>query len=139
MVHVPTMGYFDPVIALKNIPGQFQVTFVPRGSVKLNECELHLRMAGEDRFLVGPRTEVRKEEAVDEADAGVQQSAVARGTVVGNGALDHVAEVVQLVAPPLNFRCHAVFGAVSDIVRVQVPAWLLDSDNLLDDFVRQIA
>ena len=51
-------------------------------------------MAREERFLVRPRTEVRKEEAVDEADASVQQSAVARGTVVSNGALDHVADVV---------------------------------------------
>src|SRR5690242_13536932 len=94
MVHVSATGNFDAVIALKNVPSQFEVTLVSSSSIQFNEREFDLGMAGKNWFLVRPRTEVGKQETVDKADSCVQQGRIACGAIIGNRALQQVPDVV---------------------------------------------
>src|SRR5215472_8889256 len=135
MVDVSAVWHFDPVIALKNIASQFEMTFVPRGAIQFNQSKLDFRMTGEDRLFVRPETEIRKQKAVDKTDSGVQEGAIACCAVIGNRTLKKVAEVVQLMAPSLNFRGHAILSAVTNVIGVQVSAGLLNRDNLFDDLI----
>src|SRR6516164_10086334 len=89
------------------------MTFVPRGAIQFNQRKLDFRMTGEDRFFVRPRTEIRKQKAIDKTDSGVQQSAVACCAVIGNRTLKKVPDVVQLMAPSLNNIGHLLQGAIA--------------------------
>ncbi len=58
-------------------------------------------MTGENWFLIGSRAEIGQQVFVDEANAGVQQRAIAGRAIVRNRALNHVADVVKFMAPSL--------------------------------------
>src|SRR5215468_4287197 len=98
MIDVSAARHLNPVISLKDVTRKFQMTFIPSGSIKLNECELNLGMPRKNRLFVRPGTEVRKQETINESNSGVQQSAIPCCAIVGNSPLDHMADVVQLMA-----------------------------------------
>ena len=60
MVDVSAVRHFDPVIALKDITSQFEMTFVPRGAIQFNKGKLDFRMTGEERFFARPGTEIQQ-------------------------------------------------------------------------------
>ncbi len=138
VVHVPVVRNLDPFIALQDVAGQFEVTFISGCSIKLDKCELDFGMAREDRFLVQPRTKVWKQVTIDKTEPGVQQNAIACGAVVSDCALQHVANVVKFMTPSLNIGRHAVLCAISLVKSVEVAVGFLYRHNLFDDFLRKL-
>src|SRR5256885_46424 len=92
-------------------------------------------MAREQRFLVRPRTEIRKQEVIYKTDARVEQSAITGGAVVSDSALQEMTHVVKFVAPLLGSRLHSLRSMVADVIGVQVTVGLLRGNDVLRDFV----
>src|SRR5437899_12930866 len=92
-------------------------------------------MAGEQRFLVRPRTEIRKQEVIYKTDARVEQSAITGGAVVSDSALQEMTHVGKFVAPLLGSRLHSLRSMVAGVIGVQVSVGLLRGNHLLRDFL----
>src|ERR1700739_770310 len=107
---------FDAVVALEKISGEFEMTLVAGGAVELDESKLDFGMAGEERFFIGAGTVGGGKQVVDEAQGDVEKSAVTRSPVAGEGGLEKVTDVVKFVAPTLDFGCHALGGALANVV-----------------------
>ena len=83
-------------------------------------------------FWLGPGPKLGSRKSIDEADACVEQGAVAVGAVEGDGALQHVADAIEFVAAGLDVVLHAERLAVVDVIGVEVAARLLGSDDVAD-------
>src|SRR5215831_10555766 len=102
---------------------------VTRGAIKLDERHLNFRMTRQQRFLA--RT-VAFDQEVGVSLAGFKEFRVARGSIISDGALEHVPQAVQLMAPIHRLGKQSLFGAITHPVGVQVAARFLDSYNLVD-------
>src|SRR6185312_5418745 len=96
-------GKLCALVSLQNVSSEIELSLVASDPVKLDQSEFDLRVTGNDR-LPGRGTIVRNKEVVDEADAGIQQLAVASAAVIGNRGLQHVSETIELVAGGLGLR-----------------------------------
>jgi len=117
--------------------GQVEIFLLPGQAVQLDQPQLHLLM---------PRHGVQGVRAEDPADqvggapGDIQEGALAGGLVVGDRALKHVAEVVQLVAHE-QVRPAGRAGGLRRMLRVdrprgvEVAVRLLGGGDLLDDAV----
>ena len=123
------------LVAVQEIAGQFQVTALACRSVELHKRHLHFRVAGKKRLLVRPEV---PRQVVRELDAGIEQFAVARGAVIGDRSLEHVAEAVELVAPFHRLRDQPLRGFFAHKVRVEIPAGFLDGNDLVNPFLRPL-
>src|SRR6266403_2078967 len=94
-------------------------------TIKLDQRQFNFRMSGEERLLVRSGTKTCKQVVIDKANSGVEQSAIARRPIIRNRTLYHVAEVVELVAPSLSFRHHALLCAIRNIVGIQISVGFL--------------
>ena len=74
-----------------------------------------------------------QEKIVHHSDSGVEPLAIASGAVIGDGALQHVAQTVELVAGLLRFGRHAEGRAIADEVSVQVAVGFLHGYHKVDD------
>src|ERR1700733_2060649 len=89
-------------------------------------------MTGDDRLLARVRAVARDKKAVDEANSCIEQSGVARGAIVCDGALQQMADAVELVAGGLSSPLHAIAFAIADIIGVEITAGLLGGHDLAD-------
>ena len=106
-------------------------------AIKFDQRQFNFRMSREERLLVSPGTKTCKQVVIDKANSGIEQCAIARRPIIRNRALYHVADVVELVAPSLCFRRHALLCAIRNIVRIQISVGLLDCDNFPNNFFRE--
>ena len=95
-------------------------------------------MPGKERLL-RCGAEVRQQELIDEPKARVEKSPVAGGPVVRNGALKQMANVIELMAPLLRLRLHALRASVLDVVGVEVSVGLLGGHDFVDIFIDESA
>src|ERR1700758_794436 len=120
-------------IASEKITREVELPLITSHSIKLNQCQFHFRMAGEQRFLIGTRTEFGKKKIVYKTDARVQQGALSGSPIVGDSTLQEVAHVVKFVAPLLDLRVHSLRSMLADIIGVQVSVGLLRCNDILGD------
>ena len=125
---------FIRVVAVKDVPGQIQLTLVPGDTIKLDQRQLDLRMPGNDRLFWGGPV-IRHQEVVDETDAGVEQFAVAGRPVVCNRSLQHVSDVIKFVPGRLRFREHSLRLVSIHVIGVEIAARFLRGDNLVNHFL----
>ena len=127
-------GKLRALVSLQDVAGEIELPFVAGDAVELDQSKFDLRVPGDDRLL-GRGTVVRNQEVVHEADAGIQQSAVAGAAVIGNRGLQHVPETVEFVAGGLGLRRHAIGDAIVLVISVDVAAGLLHGDDLVDHLI----
>ena len=82
-------------------------------------------MPGERRPFCGPEV---FDHVIDITDAAVQQSAVSRCAVIGDGRLQQVAETVELVRT--GHLCESLFLAIVYVIGIQISARLLRGEYL---------
>src|SRR5207249_11512428 len=139
MVDVIPRLHLNARVAGKQITSKIKLPLVGGNAIQLDQRQFHFRMAGEQRFLVRARTEIRKQEVIYKTDARVEQSAIVGGAVVSDSALQEVTHVVKFVAPLLGSRLHSLRSMVADVIRVQVSVGLLRGNDVLRDFVHGCA
>ncbi len=125
---------FHARVPLQDVAGEVELPFVARDPVQLNQRQFNFRMPRNNRLL-GRGTVVGQEKVVHEADARVEQLAVASSPIVSNCALQHVTDVVEFVSGGLGWCEHAQRFAIVLVVGVEVSAGLLDRDHLVNDFL----
>src|SRR6266513_1807096 len=113
------------------------MTLVSGRAVKLDKRQFNFWMPGKDWLFIGSLAKRGQQVAVDEGNAGVKQGAVPSRTITRNRALDHVAEVVEFMAPPLHVRCHAILRPLTNVVGIEIAARFLNFNDFLNDLVRQ--
>src|SRR5438132_5210640 len=109
------------------------MTLVSGRAVKLDKRQFNFWMPGKDWLFIASLAKIGQQVAVDEVNAGVQQGAVASRAIKRNRALDHVAEVVEFMAPPLHVRCHAILRPLTNVVRIEVAARFLNFNDFLNE------
>ena len=117
---------------MENIAGEVDVLAFPRGAIELDERHLDFGVAGDNTHLIRTGAIVRNKEIVDEANAGIEKSLVARGAIVGDGSLKQMADAIELVPGGLGWILHAQRLPVFDVVGVQIAARLLDRNHIAD-------
>ena len=92
-------------------------------------------MAGDD-WLFGSRTVVRKKKVVNEPDARIEKLAVPGRPIISDRSLQHVPDVVELMAGGLRLRRHPQRFVIVHVVGVQVTTRLLNGHDLANYLLR---
>ena len=74
-------------------------------------------MAGDDRHL-GRWAIIRQQKVIDETDPSIQQAAITRTAIIGNGSLQHMPDVVEFVSRALCLRKHSQVLAIVNVVSI---------------------
>ncbi len=119
-------------VTVKNVARQIDVFALARRAIKLDQRHLDLRMPGDNCLLVCAGPVVRQQKVVDEANAGIEQSSVAGGAIIGDCALQHVADAIEFVARRLGVIQHAFRFPVTDKIGVQIAARFLSCNHLVN-------
>ena len=97
--------------------GLVEVFLVAGDEIQFGECHLGNLMAGHHTRLSGIRSDLLAYH-IGVADGDVEELAASRCLVVGNGALDHVTEIVELVAQVLFLAPALVTSPLVGLLRV---------------------
>src|SRR6185312_10566627 len=112
------------------VGGEIEVLFVARQAIELHQGELDLGVAAIATLLTGSGTE-RVADMLDVALHDAEPAPATGGLEIGNGALEHVAGVVELVV--VAEVGPAVLGLAVEIPAVEIAVGLLRLFEIVDD------
>ena len=120
----------NALVAVENVARELKILPLAGGAIEFDQRHLDLRMPGDNPLLVWSRSEVGKQKTIDKPHGRVEQRAVSVGTIESDGALQHVADAIELVSGGLRVVLHAQRLAVVLVVGVEVAARLLDGHHV---------
>src|ERR1700733_9188442 len=133
-INGPTFRQLDTSVSPQDVSGKVELTLIAGNAIEFNQSHLNFGMT-RNNGLLRRWTVIHNEEIVHEANAGIEQTAIACRPIVSNRTLQHVSNVVQLMARRLRRWKHSQRFPVILIIGVQIATGLLDRNHLVDDFV----